>query len=90
MYILTQQFHFQEIIPWMYSPITYEDILSNACIYDKTEITQMPINKELVKLLLNITVELYAVIKKNEEAIWVLIGKEYQRIVSWKEKGSGV
>lgn len=35
----------------------------------------MPINKELVKLLLNITVELYAVIKKNEEAMWVLIGK---------------
>lgn len=30
---------------------------------------KMPINKELVKLLLNITVELYAVIKKNEEAI---------------------
>ena len=39
-YILTQQFHFQEIILWMYSYIiTCEDILSNVCIYDKTEIT---------------------------------------------------
>ena len=39
-YILTQQFHFQEIILWMYSHIIkYEDILSNVCIYDKTEIT---------------------------------------------------
>lgn len=39
-YILTQQFHFQEIILWMYSHIiTCEDILSNVCIYDKTEIT---------------------------------------------------
>ena len=39
-YILTQQFHFQEIILWMYSHIiTCEDILRNVCIYDKTEIT---------------------------------------------------
>lgn len=40
-YILAQQFHFQETILWIYSHIiTCEDILSNVvCIYDKTEVT---------------------------------------------------
>ena len=31
--------------------------------------------------------ELYAVIKKNEEALWVLIGKEYQDTIRWKKRG---